>query len=191
MKKTLIILGVSAIAAVATKVITSNVKKQKEEKDKFEFKGLFEKAAAKQAAKDSVEAVKGIGKESLSLIGLKVLLNIFKTNRKTFNKIAIEFGVLCVVSGILTTAMDRKKYKEVFNDNKRTIIPAMLIDTIMHIAHYIGCVALGAGIRCIIECYKLKRFDSWITGILLESIIASAITSVLTMFLPTTSKEVA
>lgn len=186
MKKTLIVLGVSAIAAVATKVITSNVKKQKEEKDKFEFKGLFEKAA-KQAAKDTVEAVKSISKESLSLIGLKVLLNIFKTNRKAFNKIAIEMGVLCGAFGILSTALDYKKYKdddkhnEAFEKRKWLV---MLIDTIMHIVHYLECGTIGCGIGWLLGCFKYKTFDPWISGILLESIIASAITSVLLMFLP-------
>lgn len=191
MKKTLIVLGVSAIAAVATKVVTSNVKKQKEEKGKFEFKGLFEKAAVKQAAKDSVEAVKGISKESLIMMGLKVLVDIFKADRKAFNKIAIEMGVICGVSGILMTAMDRKKYKEVFNDNKRLIIPSMLIDTILHIEHYMGCFALGGGIRCLIDCYRFKRFDSWISKIILETIIGTIVANLLLMFVPTTSKEVA
>lgn len=189
MKKTLIVLGVSAIAAVATKVVTSNVKKQKEEKGKFEFKGLFEKAAAKQAAKDSVEAVKGISKESLTMIGLKVIVDIFKADRKAFNKIAIEMGVICGVSGIIRTAMYSKEYKEVFNDNKRLIIPAMIIDTISNIVHYMGCFALGGGIRCLIDCYRFKCFDSWISKIILETIMGTFVANLLLMFMPTTSKE--
>lgn len=189
MKKTLIILGVSAIAAVATKVVTSNVKKQKEEKGKFEFKGLFKKAAAKQAAKDSVEAVKGISKESLTMIGLKVLVDIFKADRKAFNKIAIEMGVLCCVSGIIRTAMYRKEYKEVFNNNERLFIPAMLIDTISNIVHYMGCFALGGGIRCLIDCYRFKCFDSWISKIILETIIGTIVANLLLIFVPATSKE--
>ena len=59
MLRGLIVLAATTVATVATTVIVSNVKKQKEEKGKFEFKGLFEKAAAKQAAKDSVKAIKG------------------------------------------------------------------------------------------------------------------------------------
>lgn len=191
MKKALIILGVSAVTAVVTKVVTSNVKKQKEEKGKFEFKGLFEKAAAKQAAKDSVEAVKGISKDALIMIGLKVLLNIFKSNRKAFNKIAIEMGVICGVSGILTTAMDRKIYSEAFKDKKLIAILAFIIDTINSIIHYMGCFALGGGIRCLIDCYRFKCFDTWISKIILETIIGSIVANLLLMFIPTTSKEVA
>lgn len=191
MKKALIILGVSAVTAVVTKVVTSNVKKQKEEKGKIEFKGLFEKAAAKQAAKDSVKAVKGIGKEALIMMGLKVIVEIFKADRKYFNKVAIIMGVVCGGFGILSTAMDRKKYKEVFDGKKRLIIPAMLIDTILHIAHYVGCFALGGGIRLLIDCYRYKCFESWISKIILETIVGSIVADLLLMFVPSISKEAA
>lgn len=187
MKKALIILGVSAVTAVVTKVVTSNVKKQKEEKGKFEFKGLFEKAAAKQATKDSVEAVKGISKEALSLIGLKALVEIFKANRKGFNKIAIEIGVLCGVSGILTTAMDRKKYESLENKKWLTIIK----DAVMNIAHYLECVLFGSAIGWLIGCFRYKSFDSWISKIILETIIESIIGSILSLILVAPSNEVA
>ena len=189
MKKALIILGVSAIAAVATKVVTSNVKKQKEEKGKFEFKGLFEKAAAKQAAKDSVEAVKGISKEALIMIALKAVTIAFKTNRKAFNKFVIEMSIICGGFGILSTAMDRKKYKEVFDGKKRLNIPAMLLDTILHIIHYMELFLFGGGIGWLIGCYTLNSFDSWIPKIILETIVGSIVANLLFMFVPTTSKE--
>lgn len=191
MKKTLIVLGVSAITAVVTKVVTSNVKKQKEEKGKFEFKGLFEKAAAKQAAKDSVEAVKGISKEALIMIGLKALVEIFKLNRKAFNEIAIEVAVVNGILGIFRTSWDYDEYKKVFEDKKRFIVPAMIIDSISHTFHYLMTSMVGAGIGWLIVCFKYKSFDSWISKIILESIVGYIIGSILTLFLPSTSKEVA
>lgn len=184
MKKALIVLGVSAIAAVATKVVTSNVKKQKEEKGKFEFKGLFEKAAAKQAAKDSVKAVKGISHEVFSTIGMMALIEIFKSNKKAFTKIAIEMGIVSGALGIFRTSWDRKEYENAFDGKKRFIIPAMLIDTLIHAMHYFECSLTGAGIGWLIVCFKYKSFDSWITKTVLSTIIGFIIGNILTLFLP-------
>lgn len=184
MKKALIILGVSAVTAVVTKVVTSNVKNQKEEKGKFEFKDLFEKAAAKQAAKDSVEAVKGISKEVFSTIGMMALIEIFKSNKKAFAKIAIKMGIISGVSGIIRTSWDRKEYENVFDGKKRFIIPAMLIDSLIHAIHYFECGLTGAGIGWLIVCFKYKSFDSWITKTVLSTIIGYIIGNILTMFLP-------
>lgn len=181
MKKTLIVLGVSAIAAVATKVVTSNVKKQKEEKGKFEFKGLFKKAAVKQAAKDSVEAVKGISHDIFSTIGMMALIEIFKSNKKTFAKIAIEMGIISGALGVFRTSWDRKEYEETFG-NKKWL--AMTVDSLLHAMHYLEYGLSGAGIGWLIVCFKYKSFDSWITKTVLSTIIGFIIGNILTMFLP-------
>lgn len=187
MKKTLIVLGVSAVTAVVTKVVTSNVKKQKEEKGKFEFKGLFEKAAAKQAAKDSVEAVKGISHDVFSTIGMMALIEIFKSNKKAFAKIAIEMGIVSGALGIFRTSWDRKEYEETFG-NKKWL--AMAVDSLLHAGHYLGCSLSGAGIGWLIGCYNCNSFDPWITKTILTTIIGFIIGNLLSMFLPS-SKEVA
>lgn len=188
MKKTLIVLGVSAIAAVATKVVTSNVKNQKEEKGKFEFKGLFEKAAAKQAAKDSVEAVKGVGHDVFSTIGMMALIEIFKSNKKAFAKIAIEIGIFNGVLGIFRTSWDRKEYEETFG-NKKWL--AMTVDSLLHAGHFLGYSMIGAGIGWLIGCYNCNSFDPWIAKTALSTIIGFIVANILTMFLPSTFKEVA
>lgn len=79
MLKGLIVLAATTVVTVTTTVIVSNVKKQKEEKGKFEFKGLFEKAAAKQAAKDSICGIKGGIRTYFNSYGWVLLIGLLKS----------------------------------------------------------------------------------------------------------------
>lgn len=119
MLRGLIVLAATTVATVATTVIVSNVKRQKEEKGKFDFKGLFEKAAAKQAAKDSVKAVKGGIRRYFDSYGWALLILGSKEFIKSFGvknvlsvtgvSAGISFGCVIIASIIATLIGDKDK----------------------------------------------------------------------------------